>query len=111
MVALKAGMGLDYFENYSSWPSTRVRPLPATVTLVLGKAQTVRVRLIGSDDHPVAGIEVATWNFQRKGKIAATNLSGATLAQVKTDAAGIATFDFVPDDLEEDTRSRRFRRV
>ncbi len=100
VVALKPGLGLDCFENYKTWPTTRVKPLPATPELILGDARTVRVKLIGSDDRPVPGLEVATGGFQKKRKIAAANISGGTIARVKTDVEGVATFDFVPADLE-----------
>ena len=102
----EVGDGPRLFRELQSWPTTRVQPLPATLTLVLGNAQTVRVKLIGSDDRPVPGIEVATWSFHKKGKIAAANLSGGTIAQVTTDADGIATFDFVPTTSKEASRSR-----
>lgn len=38
VMALKPGLGLDYFENYQSWPPGRLPRLPAEIHLVLDGA-------------------------------------------------------------------------
>src|SRR5438874_1402444 len=42
LLALKPGAGLDYFENYASWPpGDEVAPLPSEIVLVLDGAREV----------------------------------------------------------------------
>ncbi len=94
----KPGVGLDYFETYRSIPATYALP-PAEVRLVLDGARTVRVKVVDSVDKPVPGVELVPWLLRKAGKLGDLNLSGG-LIHVRTDDRGIATFDWLPADLD-----------
>jgi beta-lactamase regulating signal transducer with metallopeptidase domain/protocatechuate 3,4-dioxygenase beta subunit len=117
--ALKAGVGFDYAENYRSWPGDDDPPLPDAVELTLAGARTVRVRAVDPAGAPVAGVEFAPWYFNLPGKIAGGNVSGSATTRATTDAEGVATFTWIPGNvqtriqfnLRSDTHSLRERVV
>jgi hypothetical protein len=102
IVALKAGIGLDYHENYRSRPNRDRLGLPAELTLVLDGARTVSIAATDSAGHPVAGVPFLAWTIKKTGKRAEVNLSGSWAVPAvmpRTDTKGIATFDWLPSDL------------
>lgn len=102
IAALKPGLGFDYFENYrSARGSTPLTP-PKQVTLTLNGARKVKLRAEDSAGKPLANIEFIPWEIQKKGRLFYCNLSGAVGlrgACAKSDANGIATFDWLPFDM------------
>lgn len=101
VIALKSGVGLDYWEPDEHLEKSRhsgLKPsaMPDRVTLVLDGAKTVRVLVKGSDGNPLEGTLVGPWFLTKRGKRADVNLSGLTFAMVKTDPNGIAAFDWFP---------------
>ena len=56
MLARKAGVGFDYFENYRTKHAQDLAPLPAEVALVLDGARSVRIKAVDSSGQPVSGI-------------------------------------------------------
>jgi hypothetical protein len=56
VLALKPGAGMDYFENYQSWPPGELMPLPPEIRLVLDGARDVSVRPVDSADQPVRNV-------------------------------------------------------
>jgi len=104
VVALKPGFGLDYYEAYRTvarMGKTEVLPLPETITLVLAGARTVKIRALDSAGQPVSGFELYPWQISVSGKIDSTHTSNSPVLRVKTDAQGIATFDFLPEQLRQ----------
>jgi hypothetical protein len=102
VVALKAGVGFDYYENRRSRSSREWPPLPPEVTLVLDGARTAVVQASDSAGRPVPDVPVVPWTIKKKGKFDEVNLSGcAALPPLapRTDARGIATLDWLPRDL------------
>ena len=95
--AYKAGVGFDYFENSRTIPAG-FSPPPERANLVLNGTRTVRVRAVDSAGGPVPGVEVVPVTVLKKGKINAVNVS-ASSAKARTDARGVATFDWFPADL------------
>jgi hypothetical protein len=96
IVALKDGVGADYFENYQSYPAQVFAPPPPEVSLTLDGARTVRINAIGSDGKGVPGLGFQMWLLNKPGKISQGNLTGLDFVSAMTDAAGTARFAFVP---------------
>jgi RNA polymerase sigma factor (sigma-70 family) len=94
----KSGVGFDYFENYRSAPAMPMSPPPETARLVLDGARTVRLRAVDSTGRPVPGVELYPLTIQKKGKLRSINLSPISMDS-RTDASGVATFDWLPANL------------
>jgi len=108
VVALKPGFGLDYYEAYRTvarMGKREVLPLPETITLVLAGARTVKIRAIDSAGQPVSNFELWPWQISVSGKIDSAHTGDSPVLRVKTDAQGIATFDFLPEQLRQATFS------
>jgi RNA polymerase sigma factor (sigma-70 family) len=97
----KPGVGFDYFENYRSNPPI-FSPPPERASLVLNGTRTVRLRALDSADKPLAGVDIMPITVLKKGKVRSVNFSGS-FAKVRTDARGIATFDWLPRDIQAGT--------
>jgi RNA polymerase sigma factor (sigma-70 family) len=98
IVGAKPGAGFDYFENYRTWPAFPWTPPPRSARLVLNGPRTVRVRAVNSAGQPVAGVELYPVQIQKKGKLRSVNISPLSI-DPRTDANGVATFDWLPADL------------
>jgi hypothetical protein len=98
IVGAKPGVGFDYFENYRIWPAFPWNPPPRSARLVLNGVRTVRVRAVDSAGRPVPGVEMYPVQIQKKGKLRSVNLSPLSI-DPRTDAKGVATFDWLPADL------------
>ncbi len=94
IVALKSGVGFDYFENYKSW--LQPLPLPKQVKLVLDGARQVRIRALDSANKPVPNIGFTAGLIEKNDKISYANLYASEVAIVRTNARGIAVFDWLP---------------
>jgi beta-lactamase regulating signal transducer with metallopeptidase domain len=102
VVALKSGVGFDYFENYSSWPGSVVGKLPAQVALTLDGAQSITVKATDSRGFAMEGVDFVPWTVQKKGRLAYVNIGGALKSMMaQTDGNGIAVFDYMPHDLNQ----------
>ena len=97
----KPGVGFDYFENYKSVPPM-FSPPPERASLVLDGTRTVHVRALDSADKPVPGVDIMPITVLKKGKLKSVNFSGS-FAKVRTDAQGIAAFDWLPSDIQAGT--------
>jgi RNA polymerase sigma factor (sigma-70 family) len=98
LFGLKPGVGFDYFETSRSVPPMFTPP-PPEVRLVLDGVRTVRVKAVDSAGRPVPEVELVPWLLRKKGKLNDVNLSGFEI-KARTDAAGIATFDWLPADMQ-----------
>ena len=99
VVALKPGVGCDYYENYRSWPGSILGTPPPQVTLTLEGTRPITVAAVDVANKPVSGIDLLPWAFKKKGKIAPVVLTDAAKLKyfiVRTDGAGLATFDWLP---------------
>ena len=94
----QAGAGFDYFENYRSKPAGDIGPLPEEVTLRLDGARTVRIKAVDRAGQPVPGVEFTPWIIRKPEKLDGTNLSGSQTVRARTDAAGVATFQWLPSN-------------
>jgi protocatechuate 3,4-dioxygenase beta subunit len=105
VVALKSGIGMDYFENYRSWPDRAQATLPQRVDLTLDGAQTVRVRATDSVNRNLPGIDLMPWTIKKKGKLGYVNLGGGLPRSVvaHTDERGVAVFDWFPPQIVNGT--------
>ena len=100
--ALKSGLGLDYL----SFPAAgRVSPdlpqppdLSRPLILQLKGATTIRIKLIDTEGRPIEGIPVGPWYLQKPewGPLDMLNIGGVKDFQKKSDAAGMAVFDWIP---------------
>lgn len=98
LFGLKPGVGFDYFETSQSTPPT-FRPPPPEVRLHLDGARTVRVKAVDSSGRPASGIDLVPWLVRKKGKLNEVNLS-AFEVKSRTDATGVATFDWLPAEMQ-----------
>ncbi len=99
IVAIKPGVGFDYFENYQTDSPTTFAPPPREARLVLsGVLRNVRVRVVDSEGQPVAGVEVHPVTIDKRGKYRFANLAPLPV-DPHTDANGVATFDWLPADI------------
>jgi beta-lactamase regulating signal transducer with metallopeptidase domain len=102
VVALKSGVGFDYFENYRSWPGSVVGPMPAQVALALDGAQSITVKAVDSGGIALEGVDFVPWSIQKKGRLGYVNIGGALKSMTaRTDREGIALFDWIPRDLHQ----------
>lgn len=90
--------GFDYYENYAAFPSEERLPLPENVTLTLDGSQRAKVRIVDSEEKPVAGVMVVPWTIKMKGKLSYINLAGIEFPP--TNEAGLAEFPWMPASLE-----------
>jgi hypothetical protein len=103
VIAFKRGVGLDYYEGYRSARRARhldLMPLPETITLALAGARTVRVRALNSARGPVPNVEISPWQINIRGKVGSARPGDSAALRMKTDAQGVATFDFLPLQLQ-----------
>ncbi len=99
IVAFKPGVGFDYFENYQTDTPTNVSPTPREARLVLtGVFRDVHVRVVDSAGQPVPGVEMYPIAITKMGKYRFINLGYLPLYP-RTDADGVATFDWLPADI------------
>ncbi len=68
--------GFDYYENYSSWPTSERLPVPEGVTLKLAGRRSVDVTVQGTDGQPISGVNIVPWTIKKTGKQSYANLSG-----------------------------------
>ena len=101
--ASKSGLGLDYVsipkpERATTGDQPQPPDLSRPLTLKLTGARTVRIKLTGPEGRPIEGIRVSPWYFQKPewGRLDNLNISGVKDFQKKTDAAGVAIFDWIP---------------
>lgn len=108
--ALKAGWGLDYFTTLVAYeapptggPALPKRVLlPREVRLKLTGARVVRVRILDHSGRPAAGISVYPLPMRLPGKLEGVHAAGggSNGAVIRTNASGIATFDWLPQTFE-----------
>jgi RNA polymerase sigma factor (sigma-70 family) len=99
IVGFKAGVGLDYFENYKTWPPPAALPdLPAQVTLVLQGGRSVRLHAVDSADKPVRDIVIIAASIHKRDRLAYVSVFDRSAAI--TNAEGVATIDWLPADLK-----------
>jgi hypothetical protein len=96
VVALKDGVGLDYYENFRSFPPTDSGPLPAEVQLALAGGRTASVRATSFGGRPVPDLEFRPLQLRLPGKVSDVNLSSSAIAVATTDEAGIARVSWLP---------------
>jgi hypothetical protein len=104
-LAFKAGRAMDYF---SFWRRKDVRSNPyrldtdyhGPLHFVLGQSITATVHVIDADHHPLPGVSVNPWYFRRPKKGDDLNLFADPRFHATTDAQGLATIDFIPQDNE-----------
>ncbi|MBN9518628.1 hypothetical protein J0H58_08930 [bacterium] len=96
--ALKGGVGFDYFTTLKERRGSDRLPLPVDIALVLSGARTVRVKAVDGAGRPVAGLTVFPWYIELPDRAGDANIGGCAAVQAVTDAAGVATFDWIPAD-------------
>jgi len=104
VVALKPGVGLDYYEVdrvVARLGKSELLPLPEKITLVLAGARTVKIRAIDSAGKPIRDVELYPRQLRVKGKINSPITGNSSIFSAKTDANGVATFDFLPERSEQ----------
>ncbi len=101
--ALKSGLGMDYLsmppaERATTGDVPQPLDLSRTQILKLDGARTVKIKLIDPEGRPIEGVCVAPWYFQKPewGYLDKLNIGSVEDFQKKTDAAGVATFDWIP---------------
>ncbi len=99
--ALKPGLGFDYAEFGAIDDQGRADAgvpapdLPASVSLTLAGARTIRVKAVDRDGKPLAGVTFAPWLLRKEGRRSDVNVS-TRIKNVTTDRDGVATFDWLP---------------
>jgi hypothetical protein len=103
IIGLKAGMGFDYYENYSAAPFRASIELPEQVGLVLDGARTIRIKAVDKSGKVLAKVPFVPWTIIKEGKLCHVNLSGSSIACVLTNRDGVAEFDWFPVNTTEQT--------
>lgn len=101
VLARKAGVGFDYFENYRTKHAQDLAPPPAEVALVLDGAGSVRVKAVDTSGQPIAGVRFTPWYIDKPGKLESANIGGSLAGLPTTGADGVATFDWLPARVNE----------
>lgn len=96
VIAYKEGRGFDYVTTRINRREPERKPLPGEISLKLTGARTVRVQALDRAKRPVPSVSIYPWYVEKPGAIEDANLSGCVPLQVKTDAQGIAVFDWLP---------------
>lgn len=103
VIGLKPGVGFDYFENYTARPVLDVPPLPDAVALTLDGATTFTIKAVDLQGRPIPNVVFTPYVMRLRSKIQSVNLTDCPIADVKTDANGVASLSWVP----KETRSIR----
>ncbi len=100
--AYKNALGLDYraYFDRRAYQNMNIKhpEVPSTpIELTLDGAQTLRVRVVDSDEKPIEGVKLYPWLLAKKDQTEELNLSYmAEEFTVATDADGLAAFDWIP---------------
>lgn len=103
VLAVKASLGMDYYDNTRSMKWLDTHPMPTEVTLQLRPSKTCRIKARNRQGNPVAGIAFYPWTIHVPDRPNYVNVSSAPSAlglERTTDPQGIATFDYLPADIE-----------
>ncbi|OWK38479.1 sigma-70 family RNA polymerase sigma factor [Fimbriiglobus ruber] len=98
--ALKGGAGFDYVTTLIEKRGRERKPLPDEVALTLSGARTVRVKAVDRGDKPVAGLTIYPWYIEGPNRTEHANIGGNKAVTSVTDATGVATFDWIPADID-----------
>jgi len=96
IIALKSGLGFDYYQHNPGVVGGQAADLPDAVALKLDGARTVRVRAVDSAGKPLAGVTFYPWLIQKPGKARRASLDVSRAVSRTTGADGFATFDWLP---------------
>jgi RNA polymerase sigma factor (sigma-70 family) len=96
VIAYKGGVGFDYVSTLIARHEQDRKPLPDAVSLKLNGARTVRVQALDRAKRPVQGVSIYPWYVEKPGMLEDANLSGCEPLYAKTDAQGVAVFDWLP---------------
>jgi RNA polymerase sigma factor (sigma-70 family) len=105
VIALKGGVGFDYFEQSTPWNRGITRQPPETVELNLNGFRKVQVRAVDSSGKPLPNIKLMAWTITKRKRLYECNLCNSGMLDgviSTTDKNGVATFDWIPLDLTED---------
>ncbi|MFN0051111.1 MAG: carboxypeptidase regulatory-like domain-containing protein [Planctomycetales bacterium] len=99
VLALKSGVGFDYWNRVDQ--KNGPRAIPEKLTFTLNGACKVRIHALDSQGSPVPAIRVVPWTVSKPGQTDYANLSGffSEFERVQTDANGIATIDWLPREF------------
>jgi RNA polymerase sigma factor (sigma-70 family) len=103
VVALKGGVGLDYFENYRVPYGGEKLPPPREVRLVLDGSHPMPLKAADETGKPVAGAEVVpiiVWKRDKIDCIQCGNWDWLGDQRIITDTQGSATCTWVPAALQ-----------
>ena len=104
MFALKSGLGFDCGTSRVN-PDGAVQGPPEKLSLTLEGSRRVRIQVRDSAGHSISGITVRPWTVFKQGRSFCSNFAsgtGAHFGTAVTDPKGIATFDWLPIDFEDD---------
>jgi RNA polymerase sigma factor (sigma-70 family) len=99
VMALKSGAGFDYASTLVAKRERERKALPDQVKLRLTGSRTVRVKAVDSSERPVAGLMIYPWYIEKPGSMEDANIGGCDAVAARTDADGVAKFDWLPGDF------------
>ena len=102
--ALKSGLGFDCGISRVN-PDGAVQGFPEKLSLTLDGSRRVLIHVRDSAGHSISGITVRPWRVFKQGRSFCSNFASGTgshFGTAVTDAKGIATFDWLPIDFEDD---------
>ena len=91
ITAQRPAAGFDFYQPLNG----DLDDLPPRVDLTLDDPQTARVRAIGPDGEPVAGVDLSISALSKDGRLGVVS-HASRLHNATTDADGVATFDWLP---------------
>jgi hypothetical protein len=99
VLALKSGLGFDHFGTRIKTREPARNPLPDHILLKLDGAQSVEITAVDTSGKPVAGARILPISLKKPGQVDTVYLEDIPNANLRTDAAGVAVFDWIPTAL------------
>ncbi|HUG18613.1 MAG TPA: carboxypeptidase regulatory-like domain-containing protein [Planctomycetaceae bacterium] len=108
LAAVKSGAGLDYFlfqiprtKLQTQNPAQLPQDFDSSVKFTLAGARTVTAKVTDTQGKPIEGVTVYPWYYMLPEKGGNLNFSGWGGMIQSTNADGVASFDFIPRNNEQ----------
>ncbi len=101
LTALKPGVGFESVESSQTFPLRKIAPVLAFESLTLDGARTIKINALDSSGLPISEVEFMPFYLEKPGKPYLVSQEDPEIIRARTDAHGVATFDWIPAQLAE----------